>query len=609
MLEVQNLSVSYGRHRALEGVDVAVSKGEICVILGANGAGKSTLLKTIAGMVSAEAGARIEMNGRAIAGMKPHRIVEEGIALVPEGRGIFGELTVAENLQLGAFANRARHSEAQTLELIWRLFPRLAERKRQIARTMSGGEQQMVAIGRALMSKPDILMLDEPSLGLSPILTKELFRSLKDVAATGVGILMVEQNARQSLAIADRGVLIENGLVTGEGRASDLATDPAVVNAYLGGGAKASPKPAPAASGLLPSIRIPQVMKVPLDPAAWRSAIDIVAGRAGRVQAAFVRALRRDAPVPSAFAGRYDPKAGDDPWVELEPVEPKRPAAVSDDARRVASEAAGLAERAARIQAEHVLARRRMDDDRPAAKSPEAERVAVSSKDEGRPSRAATRIVSPVDSQALAQRAARIGAAYVKALRAGAGRKPPFGWSADTEAGDRAWANLQAELGAPLPKASRSSGTGGHPSDPASLAREAGGRFAEYVAARRKAAPIPSAFTGVAPAQGKRSDGEQRTVKRGRVHGLIGHNSAGLLIEEEQGAAGAALPPAPAVRGSIPDPADLAARAAAIQAAHVAARRKSLVAFTRRAATNDQTAAEPVGGYQAGRPEDDKLKQ
>ncbi|RST84740.1 ABC transporter ATP-binding protein, partial [Aquibium carbonis] len=268
MLEVQGLSVSYGRHRALEGVGVKVSKGEICVILGANGAGKSTLLKAIAGMVKPETGARITMNGHVIAGMKPHKIVEEGIALVPEGRGIFGDLTVAENLQLGAFANRARRHERETLDLIYRLFPRLAERKRQIARTMSGGEQQMVAIGRALMSKPDILMLDEPSLGLSPLLTKELFRSLKEVAATGVGILMVEQNARQSLAIADRGVLIENGLVTGEGRAADLATDPAVVNAYLGGGAKAAPKPAAAASGFLPSIKLPPALKLPLDPAA-----------------------------------------------------------------------------------------------------------------------------------------------------------------------------------------------------------------------------------------------------------------------------------------------------------------------------------------------------
>jgi branched-chain amino acid transport system ATP-binding protein len=168
--------------------------------------------------------------------MKPHRIVEEGVALVPEGRGIFGDLSVAENLQLGAFAARARRDEAATLDEVFSLFPRLAERRKQVARTMSGGEQQMVAIGRALMSQPEILMLDEPSLGLSPLLTKELFRSLKDVAATGVGILLVEQNARQSLGIADRGYLIEQGRIVGAGTAAELAADPAVQRAYLGAG-------------------------------------------------------------------------------------------------------------------------------------------------------------------------------------------------------------------------------------------------------------------------------------------------------------------------------------------------------------------------------------
>ena len=230
MLEVKNLAVTYGRHRALEGVSLKVEKGEICVILGANGAGKSSLLKAIAGMVKADAG-EVFMNGRTVTRAKPHLIVEEGIALVPEGRGIFGDLTVAENLQLGAFAKRARHDEQKTLEEIYGLFPRLAERKAQIARTMSGGEQQMVAIGRALMSKPGILMLDEPSLGLSPLLSKELFKSLSAIAATGVGILLVEQNARLSLQIARRGYLIENGAITGENTAQALMRDPAVVSA------------------------------------------------------------------------------------------------------------------------------------------------------------------------------------------------------------------------------------------------------------------------------------------------------------------------------------------------------------------------------------------
>src|SRR5690606_37552112 len=170
--------------------------------------------------------------------------------------------TVAENLQLGAFAKRARSSETATLADIYRLFPRLAERKTQIARTMSGGEQQMVAIGRALMSKPDILMLDEPSLGLSPLLSQELFRALAEVAKTGVGILLVEQNARQSLKIAQRGYLIENGLVTGENTAAALMNDPAVVSAYLGG-AKAG-SPAPKLEAAKPRFQLPASLRLPL---------------------------------------------------------------------------------------------------------------------------------------------------------------------------------------------------------------------------------------------------------------------------------------------------------------------------------------------------------
>lgn len=240
MLEVRNLSVSYGAHRALENVSIKVAAGEICVILGANGAGKSSLLKTIGGMVRAAPGAQITIDGRDITTAKPHKVVEAGLALVPEGRGIFGDLTVAENLQLGAYGPQARASEAKRRAEVLSLFPRLEERRNQIARTMSGGEQQMVAIGRALMSNPQILMLDEPSLGLSPLLTKDLFKSLKAVRETGVGILLVEQNAKQSLAIADRGYLIENGHITGEGSGEELARDPAVQAAYLGGAAAVS---------------------------------------------------------------------------------------------------------------------------------------------------------------------------------------------------------------------------------------------------------------------------------------------------------------------------------------------------------------------------------
>lgn len=235
MLECCGLSVSYGHHRALDDVAIRIASGEIVVILGANGAGKSTLLQAIAGLVPSSKGGQIMLDGNSIKHLAPHLIVEAGLALVPEGRRIFGDLTVMENLVLGAYADRARPSEKDTLERVFALFPRLAERRRQVARTMSGGEQQMVAIGRAMMSAPSILMLDEPSLGLSPILCSELFKALAEVRKTGAGILLVEQNARQGLAIADRGYLLENGRIVGEGAATALARDPAVQKAYLGG--------------------------------------------------------------------------------------------------------------------------------------------------------------------------------------------------------------------------------------------------------------------------------------------------------------------------------------------------------------------------------------
>ncbi|CDZ27837.1 Hypothetical protein NGAL_HAMBI1146_43090 [Neorhizobium galegae bv. officinalis] len=236
MLEVKGLSVSYGQHRALEGASLKVGRGEIVVILGANGAGKSTLLKAVSGICEGRATGAITMQGRDILGLAANRIVDEGIALVPEGRGVFADLSVAENLRLGAHAPRARDEEAGNLERVLRLFPKLHERSKQIVRTMSGGEQQMVAIGRAMMSNPALLTLDEPSLGLSPLLCKELFQALKVVRDTGIGILLVEQNAKQSLAIADRGYLLENGHIIHEGRAQDLRNDPAVQAAYLGGG-------------------------------------------------------------------------------------------------------------------------------------------------------------------------------------------------------------------------------------------------------------------------------------------------------------------------------------------------------------------------------------
>lgn len=234
MLEVAGLSVSYGRHRALDRVGLHVARGEILVVLGANGAGKSTLLKSLAGLVRAAPGAEVRMAGKDLTAVAPHRVVEAGLALVPEGRGIFGDLTVRENLRLGAYPARARAGEAERLTQVLSLFPRLSERMGQVARTMSGGEQQMVAVGRALMSAPDILLLDEPSLGLSPLMCGELFRALVRVRADGIGILLVEQNAKRGLEIADRCTLLENGRVAGGGPAAELAADPAVRRAYLG---------------------------------------------------------------------------------------------------------------------------------------------------------------------------------------------------------------------------------------------------------------------------------------------------------------------------------------------------------------------------------------
>lgn len=248
MLDVRNLAVNYGKHRALDGASLRVGKGEIVVILGANGAGKSTLLKAICGICEGHVAGQVTLQNAELVGEKPHKIVEAGIALVPEGRGVFGDLTVEENLTLGAYAERARDEQAGNLQRVLSLFPKLQERRRQTVRTMSGGEQQMVAIGRAMMSNPSILALDEPSLGLSPLLCKDLFESLRVVKQAGLGILLVEQNAKQSLRIADRGYLLENGNIVHEDEADRLANDPAVQKAYLGGSGAATgaKRPAPA---------------------------------------------------------------------------------------------------------------------------------------------------------------------------------------------------------------------------------------------------------------------------------------------------------------------------------------------------------------------------
>ncbi|NQV56067.1 MAG: ABC transporter ATP-binding protein [Rhodospirillales bacterium] len=247
MLETENVSVFYGRHHALEKASIKVDRGEIVVMLGANGAGKSTFLRAIAGVTPAMEGSVVRMDGDDITHRPPYEIVEAGIALVPEDRGIFADLTVEENLFLGANPKRARAYEAENLDKVFSLFPKLAERRTQAVHTMSGGERQMVAIGRAMMSHPTILMLDEPSLGLSPLLSKELFQSLTVIKDTGVGIFLVEQNAKQSLAIADRGYLLDNGHITGADTAHALANDQQVIKAYLGGAEAKATTGAPAA--------------------------------------------------------------------------------------------------------------------------------------------------------------------------------------------------------------------------------------------------------------------------------------------------------------------------------------------------------------------------
>ncbi len=234
MLQIDNLSVYYGKHQALRDISLNIKKGELVVILGANGAGKSTLLKTISGICEGKISGEILLSNDSILNLKPESIVEKGIALVPEGRAIFGDLSVFENLKLGAFSERAQTNIHQNLTLVHELFPKLKERANQIARTMSGGEQQMVAIGRAIMSSPDILMLDEPSLGLSPLLSKELFTVLGKIRDRGIGVLVLEQNAKLSLSIADRGYLFEVGKLVGQDTAKNLINNPNIKSAYLG---------------------------------------------------------------------------------------------------------------------------------------------------------------------------------------------------------------------------------------------------------------------------------------------------------------------------------------------------------------------------------------
>ena len=282
MLEVKGLSAAYGQHPSLNEVSLSVAPGEVVVILGANGAGKSTLLRAIAGICEGKVSGDVRLGADALTGLSPDEIVEKGVVLVPEGRGIFGDLSVKENLLLGAYPARARDGERENLDRVLDLFPTLRERQGQIARTMSGGEQQMLAIGRAMMSAPEILMLDEPSLGLSPLLCKELFQNLAQVKSLGIGVLLVEQNAKQSLAIADRGYLLENTRITHEDSAARLAGDPAVQKAYLGAGrqrasAPVSPAPETAPMPSAPAIAARPQPQRSADQQAGLSITDLVA--------------------------------------------------------------------------------------------------------------------------------------------------------------------------------------------------------------------------------------------------------------------------------------------------------------------------------------------
>jgi ABC-type branched-subunit amino acid transport system ATPase component len=234
MLEIDGLDHAYGRHAALGDVSIRVHAGEAVAILGANGAGKTTLLNAIAGLLRPNAGS-IRFRGNELVGLSAHRVVEEGIATVTETRHLFGPLSVTENLLLGAFTPRARAATAASIARMFDLFPRLAERRRQTVRTMSGGEQQMVAVGRALMAQPALLLLDEPSLGLAPLVAAELFGVLERVAREGeTSILIVEQNARRALKMASRAYLLSLGRIVGEGDATALVKDKAVAESYLG---------------------------------------------------------------------------------------------------------------------------------------------------------------------------------------------------------------------------------------------------------------------------------------------------------------------------------------------------------------------------------------
>ena len=233
MLKVTDLQVYYGVIQALKGISFEVNEGEVIALIGANGAGKTTILHTVTGLINQKAG-KIEIEGKDISHTPAYKIVAEGMAHVPEGRRVFAELSVYDNLMMGAYTRKDKKEIAETLAMVYKRFPRLEERKKQMAGTLSGGEQQMLAMGRALMSKPKIILMDEPSMGLSPIFVNEIFDIIKAVSASGTTVLLVEQNAKKALSIADRAYVLETGKIILEGDAKVLMNDERVKKAYLG---------------------------------------------------------------------------------------------------------------------------------------------------------------------------------------------------------------------------------------------------------------------------------------------------------------------------------------------------------------------------------------
>ena len=233
MLEVKDLQVYYGMIQAIKGISFEVNQGEVIALIGANGAGKTTILHTVTGLLAPKAGS-IMFEGQDITKVPAHKIVSMGMAHVPEGRRVFAQLSVYDNLKMGAYTRTDKNEIEESLEMVYKRFPRLEERKNQMAGTLSGGEQQMLAMGRALMSKPKIILMDEPSMGLSPIFVNEIFNIIQDVSASGTTVLLVEQNAKKALSIADRAYVLETGNIALEGDAKVLMNDDSIKKAYLG---------------------------------------------------------------------------------------------------------------------------------------------------------------------------------------------------------------------------------------------------------------------------------------------------------------------------------------------------------------------------------------